>query len=516
MLGGAVTVTAGPMLTARADASARPASAGHLTPLARPVTIELFVTESSTEVPAPPSDWFWYKAVKQALNIDVKITWGTEGSQYTPTLQTRAAANNLPDLFRPDLLTLSQLVNQGLVADWTPYLKYMPHFVRDHDVKELAPVGTFDGKMYGLTIKNPFPYKTVTVIRKDWLNKLGLKVPKTLDEYLKVMKAFTEKDPDGNGKADTYGYSAYVGTDNSLGGFDPILGAFDALGTWRVQNGKLVPLATSTQMEDALKFINKMSQAGVLDPDWTAQKAEDFTLKWKSGKVGIFSFDWCGTFCPENYNIGFGKANPKGVLEIIDPPVGPHGQRSAGTYSNVGGIWAMSQGAANAGKGKAIATLLEWMDGPGYVLTVFGQEGKNKGYTRDAKGHIVPNTQQPYERELQLHSYAIKGSTEEWKLRYGGTTKQGDGSVLNIYNDVLLRAQKPPKTDMTRFAPLPPPPADVAADLTRTQSEAEFNLAAGRMPFSKWNAYVQSLKSAGLDEWVKEATKRARQLGIIK
>jgi hypothetical protein len=52
--------------------------------------------------------------------------------------------------------------------------------------------------------------------------------------------------------------------------------------------------------------------------------------------------------------------------------------------------------------------------------------------------------------------------------------------------------------------------------LAFSASEGEFNLAAGRMPFSQWNVYVQSLKSAGLDEWVTEATKRARQLGIIK
>ena len=42
-------------------------------------------------------------------------------------------------------------------------------------------------------------------IRKDWLDKLGLEQPKTIDDFYNVLKAFKEQDPDGNGANDTYG-----------------------------------------------------------------------------------------------------------------------------------------------------------------------------------------------------------------------------------------------------------------------------------------------------------------------
>ena len=45
----------------------------------------------------------------------------------------------------------------------------------------------------------------VLLIRKDWLDKLGLQPPKTWDDLAKVAQAFTTQDPDGDGKADTYG-----------------------------------------------------------------------------------------------------------------------------------------------------------------------------------------------------------------------------------------------------------------------------------------------------------------------
>jgi hypothetical protein len=68
-------------------------------------------------------------------------------------------------------------------------------------------------EQYGLVSKATFPYKTIRVIRKDWLDRLGLTVPKTLDEFLTVMKAFREQDPNGTGLHDTFGYSANIAAD---------------------------------------------------------------------------------------------------------------------------------------------------------------------------------------------------------------------------------------------------------------------------------------------------------------
>jgi hypothetical protein len=45
--------------------------------------------------------------------------------------------------------------------------------------------------------------RTAVNLRKDWLDKLGLEIPKTTDDLYEVAKAFTELDPDGNGVDDT-------------------------------------------------------------------------------------------------------------------------------------------------------------------------------------------------------------------------------------------------------------------------------------------------------------------------
>lgn len=483
------------------------------------ISIELFTNPLASEAPPPPDDWFWTAAVKEALNIDVKLSFVSDTSQYNPKLQARAAANDLPDLFQTNATQMAQLVDQGLAGDWDPYLESMPNYVRDHDVKALATIGTFAGKQYGLVSKATFPYKTITVVRKDWLDKLGLTTPKTLDEFLTVMKAFREQDPSGTGLHDTYGYSASIASDGGLNHFDPIFGAFDALGPsgtspgWFLRDGKLAPIIISPQRRAGLEFISRMEQAGVIDPDWKAQKDENFRLKWKGGKIGLFSDDWCATLCPQNY-AGFAQANPKGVLQIIDSPLGPDGKQSAGTYSRAGQMYGLSRRAAEAGKGQAIARLLDWIDGPGYLLTAYGREGES--YTRDASGAIQQILEPKAVPFRQLAGWAYKGSDEEFRSRYSGTTVQGDGSKLDVFTDVLQRAARLPKTDITQFAPLPPVPAARSADYTRTANEGAFQFASGQRPASEWDTYVQAVRAAGLDDWVAAAQQRATEVGIGK
>ena len=65
---------------------------------------------------------------------------------------------------------------------------------------------SIDGKLYGIYRERPLSRQGI-VIRKDWLDNLGLDMPKTVDELYETAKAFTEKDPDQNGKNDTIGFA---------------------------------------------------------------------------------------------------------------------------------------------------------------------------------------------------------------------------------------------------------------------------------------------------------------------
>jgi len=518
--GTAPTTAAG--TTARTSGASSTAASGSavIPKFDKPVTLEVFARAQAQEAPPPPADWQVIKAVKDDLNIDLKVTFALNRDDYTPQLQARAAANNLPDFFETDLAgasptITSNLADQGLLADWATYLKSMPTYAADHDVAKLAQVGTFNGKQYGLVTKNPVPFRRVVGIRKDWLDKLGLQVPKTTEEFLTVMKAFTTRDPDGNGQNDTYGWSGAINADGSFNGFSPIFGAFGAIGDWRIDNGALVPVSTSPEMQDALKFINRMNQEGVIDPNWKAQKALDFFNRWKSGKIGIFYSDWCALYCAAGYS-AFIQANPTGNIQIIDPPVGPTGKSAVDFYSAVGQIYAMSKKAADGGKGEAVARLLEWLNGPGYYITGFGAEGST--WHREG-GKVVPGPKPSLSADnltfIQLGSWTYKGTDEEFHLRFDNVTTYPNGQTVDVVA-LLDRTRKLAFTDITQFGVLPPPPADKAADLLRTIAQDNLAFASGQKPFTDWDAHVKTVKSVGLDDWQKLADKRARDVGLIK
>jgi hypothetical protein len=474
-------------------------------------TITLMTGVQSQEAGPPPEDWEWLQLVRDELNIDVQITWITDASQYTSTLRTRAAANDLPDVFQTDLSTTSLLVQQGLVADWLPFREFMPTYVRDRDVEALAEIGTFDGKQYGLVTKNPNPFKGVIAIRGDWLENLGLEAPKTTDEFLAVAQAFTTQDPDGNGAADTYGFTGSVNFEGFIGGLSGFQGSFGDSAPWQVVDDGLLNRAATEEHRQYLEFVSQVQAAGVMDPDWVSQEPLDSWAKWKAGRIGIIFEDWCALFCVQGYS-EFKGANPTGSFIPIDPPVGPTGLSMAGERSNAGSQYGLSQRAVDEGRGEAVARLLEWINGPGYIPTAFGEEGRN--WERDENGNIVQNTDVAVIPYRQMVSWAYVGSPEELRARYGSVTTYPDGEVIDVYS-ILERCAQYPINDTTQWASMPPPPPATYADYIRTQAEGEYAFLTGQRSFEEWDAYVESLNAVGLAEWTAQAEERARELGII-
>ncbi|MEJ7839839.1 MAG: extracellular solute-binding protein [Thermomicrobiales bacterium] len=475
------------------------------------VSISVLATVRSSEVEPPPGDWFLKQAILDELNIDIDFQWLASGDDYAQVLQTRAAANDLPDTFIITPISVPILVDQGLLGDWTPLLPSMPTYVAERNVEALRPIGTYDDQLLTLTTASPDPYKGQISIRQDWLDALGLEVPTTTEEFLQVMIAFTQQDPDGNGQNDTYGWSGSVDSLGQIGNFDSIFGAFGALGDWKLQDNTLVPQASSEGRRLALDFIRQMNEAGVIDPDWTSQTGQDFQTKWKAGRVGILYNDWCATFCLQGYG-EFVQANPTGKLEIISPPVGPNGESSVSPLNTVGSQYGISTQAAGDERGEAVARFFEWITTAGYERTAFG--ALDVDYTKAADGTITQNTDLPHLIQRQLCGWAYKGGETELRARYGTVTEYPNGQTIDVYA-VLEKSATLPKTDITSFAPLPPMPVEISADLQRTIAEGQFAFATGTRPIEEWDAYVDTLNSLGLTTWVEQASERGREIGLI-
>jgi putative aldouronate transport system substrate-binding protein len=128
----------------------------------------------------------------------------------------------------------------------------------------------------------PNPPINYMFFRQDWLDKLGLEMPKTTEDVEKILKAFTEDDPDGNGIDDTYGM-CYNGSNT----INQLL-LFFGVDSWReeFQGDKLVAQAMTDRARQAYIELRSWDKAGYLCHDGiTDNKANDQMVG--TNKVGM-------------------------------------------------------------------------------------------------------------------------------------------------------------------------------------------------------------------------------------
>lgn len=487
---------------------------------AAPVDLEIWVGAAVSEAGPPPDDWVAYQIIRDKLNINLKVVLlPTAQSDQDAKINAAGAANQLPDLIHVNRTPWYKLYEAGLIAPVDDLLPLMPNRTEllYNDPIRRALV-TLDGQMYGLPQPGQILYTDGLVIRQDWLDKLGLEAPKTLDEFLVVARAFTEQDPDGNGKADTYGYCGYIESEGlgvvpGLGKrFDWIYGAYGVAGTWNLTSVDNFGLnARNPKFMEATQFIKSIVDAKVIDPDWPTLKKDEYRARWKQGKCGIMNENFAALSTKANY-ADFDKNFPDGEWAVLPPPAGPEGLSSEGLALTNVRIFAVSKAAMDAGKGEAIAKLLEWMaSDEGYYLLGFGVEGVN--YKRDADGYITTEgidpekayshkSQQPL---TQLRNMVFRNSDVELHARYV-KYKTANGREMNPLAFLEAFSQQP-WTEATGSAIVNPPPT--GADFNRFYSEGLVKFVLGQEPLTEetWAAFIAGLDGLGARDW-EAATKQ--------
>lgn len=248
----------------------------------------------------------------ESLNDNVMTRWGVEklGIKIETTLLGGDASNyntklrlaltgseKLPDIIPVyDTSLANDLIQSGQVKEITEDIKtYMPERLKE--IYKQFPT-TFnpviqDGKVYGMAIAPNLTEGEVMLIRQDWLDKLNLKAPTTMEEFEQVIAAFTEKDPDGNGKKDTYGFD-FSGKDSYNTGWvsDPVM-IFSAYtgkslpGQWYNDNGKLTYGSVADGNKEALAKLRDWYSKGYLNKELATQGAWDALADFTEGKAGI-------------------------------------------------------------------------------------------------------------------------------------------------------------------------------------------------------------------------------------
>lgn len=480
--------------------------------------IELWYSPYSSDAAPLPADSVLIDHVEKDLGIFLQTQPLPSNNQDQAEVILEAArTNTLPDIFMVNRDVLTTLVRENKVTRVDSLFPLMPErTAKMYDATSRA-AASFDGVCYGLAQSGSIDRNEGVLIRKDWLDRLGLQVPVTLEDYYNVMKAFTLNDPDGDGKNNTYGYGAFVevrAVEEGLGcRFAPFFGAFGVEGTFNSTKTNAGLNIYKPEYKQALEFVHRIASDGYIDPSWTVYSKNTFREAWKAGKFGMMREQNAALAMESNYK-EFDQRFPDAEWILIDPPVGPKGKSSVGAYSSGYRIYAVSRRAQELGKLPVIARLLEWMSTDGYITVVYGEEAEN--YMLDDDGNVttegLPDPSLAYTQKaaapvLQLRNMVFYNGDDELEKRYSPWTSI-NGKEMNPLK-LLREMQDKPWT--LAIGDLP----GVSKELKTFYEDCVKDFVTGRRDLGTWEMWLKDFDAHGGADWSKRCMLYAEENALL-
>ncbi|MBM3093494.1 extracellular solute-binding protein [Ensifer sp. T173] len=435
--------------------------------MAEPVKIRVV---SKDFTPSNPDDVKHLQRIEEALraqgtDLDIELV-DLPSSGYADKLSVMLLSGDIPDLIYFQGGD-AKMVEQGVLEDLGPMLadtKYLKDALWPHNVERLK---NYPYLLYVYPVRGPQP-----VIRKDWLEKTGLKAPETVEDYVTLFKAIKDGDLDGNGVADSYG----VTTADNTNELDSIFNqAFGITGTWmKNAGGEWVQSRITSQEKDKIAFYASLREQGLYDPEYITTKFDVKEDKFYTGRAGVI-FGSSGEVI-DIYGGKMRQVHPGTELVLLAPPKGPGGQGLAAVdvskESRGLAISAISEHKAEVMK------LLDFMASPeGQMFDRLGFEGQE--YTKDGDSYKVTDKIATW--------YARFMVAANWTPPVVWQSEAAQQSLATIQKDF-----KPDNTFVW--------PADYAADLDATENVYRswvYKFISGAAKMDQWDQYVAEWEAAG-------------------
>jgi len=341
------------------------------------ITISLFLQDSADQAISTDLPIIKEITKRTGVNFDFIAAPNTE-DQFREKFNVTVASGEVPDVmvstYRADMMKVAE---QGTFAPLDEYIdQYAPNLkkILDENPEYVRDLKSTDGKIYFLPFIGAVSTFKVWMLRGDWLEKLGLEVPVTLDDWYTVLKAFKEQDPNGNGKADEIPYT----TRNTQAGVLAFMEAFGISGfeaneQFFIEDGKVKYAYTDPRCKEALTFINKLYSEGLIDPEY----ATNDTNVWLSRITNEVS-GACQDTTARAYSLGTqiqAAGSEDAHFVVVAPPMGPDGtQMTTSQMQPIRGYTAIS---ADSKYIKEIVQMFDYFySEEGSKLMNFGIEGE--------------------------------------------------------------------------------------------------------------------------------------------
>ena len=253
----------------------------------QPLELTLYGAGTASDAPI-------WRRVEKETNIRIRFLEPEGGSweDSRAALALSIASGAPADLYSGDRDELNLHGEAGafvelgeLARQYAPYVSR--YLLADRELKDQAT--SFTGKLFVIPrLGEPTP-RYAFFLRGDWLDRLGLRPPATIDDWITVLRAFRDRDPNRNGRADEVPYF----TREKLVGIWTLVYAFDADFTWRLRDGVPVYGAVEPEFRDYLDFLSMLYRERLLDNQYLTRSPEVLDDLLGNDTGGATS-DWIG------------------------------------------------------------------------------------------------------------------------------------------------------------------------------------------------------------------------------
>lgn len=187
-----------------------------------------------------------------------------------------------------------KLLDEGLIVSLNPYIeKYAPNLKKllQETPGLLEQISTDDGRIFMFPTIRLDPITRANsgfAIRKDWLDRAGLPVPETIDEWYTMLKTFQDMDMNGNGlKDECFVSMGFEKTSQSMDNFAVAYGLVAGTDLY-VKDGQVKYGAYEPEFKDFVAEMAKWYSEGLLDPEFSTQDSKQFDSKMVNDMGGAY------------------------------------------------------------------------------------------------------------------------------------------------------------------------------------------------------------------------------------
>ncbi len=419
-------------------------------------------------------------------------------ASYKEKLNATLASGNLPDIVYLDETSMNAWIEEGALLPLDDMLeKYAPNFLKnmeEGDMKEL--INPDDGKLYGLPYILRLPAQSTMGIRRDWLDKLGLETPETIEEFENVLIAFR----DNASKLGTNSVIPYAGNLSAL----YMMYGIQVSGEqemWTVdENNNYITRFEHKNYRECLEMLNRFYTQRLIDPEYLTRNIDNSAI------YNLFNAGTAGTGFVYSTRLReiteiLQATDANALFDFMPPITGVDGQKRIMGRMIFGTRACITIAAED--KVRECLSFLDWAySEEGERLMNYGIEGThydmvdgkpvireefNHGWVAIRKEGIVP-TNMSYNRSLDAYNQC---------MFYGKDIEELDSFEKLTYK-AYYENEPYVITPLRSFST--PTSKDKGTDIYARLNEIEAKAITGKITVDDFFAELQKIKKDGLDD----------------